>query len=823
MPKTTNNTSSTNALSNGADLNDAILNLQNQTTGLSSSVTAINTAIASDDIELATLTNQLNGLVSATGSNSFTGTNSFSVLPTSSTVPSSGPDLTNKTYVDSQINTRAKLTGSNTFTVLPQCSATPSNNTDLTNKLYVDTRDALNVKLAGANTLTVLPTCSSVPTVDTDLTNKLYVDTQDTLNAKLAGTNTFTGSNNTFSNIAINDRIVANSTNYNLFMGFGPSNISTGANNTGVGRLTMGSLTTGSNNVAIGYNSLNFLTTGNRNVGCGYTAGVGLSTGSNNTFIGHGTNVATSALSYCTAVGSDVICDASNQIKIGRNTDSVVVAGNLSVLGNITIGDATTDVFNVLASSTIGQQYNTTTNILGAVNIGSVDSGISMVGQLNLMKVPTLDSTLNNTNITSNNHVTNKQYVDKKTDSTANLSIATLTTSGNVTIGDNSADVLTVNASSNIGQQYNTTTNVLGTVNLGSVDSGVTMIAQSNFMKVPTLDSTLNNTNITSNNHLANKQYVDKKTDSTANLSIATLATSGNVTIGDSSADVLTVNASSNIGTQYNTTTNILGTVNLGSVDSGVTMIAQSNFMKVPTLDSSLNDTNITSNNHVVSKQYVDNAITLSKNAQSIKLSLVTTTIVDSGNASNKIIVPPFLGSFNTTNSYSTNSTATVYDVFLNIPDNITNSAVFEITYSYSTAYSIGTPSIPLANSFTITPVTNNTSQNFYGKYSLHIVPPNLQTFTLVSVNNPITTLAETTLTNDIGGNPPYWGGRFNPATITYVNANKVKFSIQIPNVLNTVSKWYWIPTLICTINLCNSTSTTNGFNTSTDAYFSLT
>jgi hypothetical protein len=225
----------------------------------------------------------------------------------------------------------------------------------------------------------------------------------------------------------------------------------------------------------------------------------------------------------------------------------------------------------------------------------------------------------------------------------------------------------------------------------------------------------------------------------------------------------------------------------------------------------------------LATKQYVDNAITLSKNAQSIKLSLVTTTIVDSGNPSNKVIVPPYLGSFNTTNTYSANSTATAYEVFLNIPNNITNASVFEITYSYSTAYSIGTPSIPLANSFTITPVTNNTAQNYYGKYALHIVPPNLQTFTLVSVNNPITTLAETTLTNDIGGNPPYWGGRWNPATITYVNANKVKLTIQIPNVLNSVSKWYWIPTLLCTINLCNSTSTTNGFNTTTDAYFSLT
>jgi hypothetical protein len=87
-------------------------------------------------------------------------------LPTSSLVPSSANQLTNKTYVDSQVATKTTLAG------------VQSNN---------------NVFTGTTSFNTSLPTSTLVPSTANQLTNKTYVDTKTTLAIVQSNNNAFTG------------------------------------------------------------------------------------------------------------------------------------------------------------------------------------------------------------------------------------------------------------------------------------------------------------------------------------------------------------------------------------------------------------------------------------------------------------------------------------------------------------------------------------------------------------------------------------------------------------------------------------------------------
>jgi hypothetical protein len=111
---------------------------------------------------------------------------------------------------------------------------------------------------------------------------------------------------------------------------------STGYNNTSVGSQSLLYNTTGTNNVSIGYSSMQNNKTGYANVAIGFNSGLSCVTGGYNTFLGFDTNVAGGDWSSSTAIGYNATIIASNQIVLGTPAETVIIPGNLNVLGTAT-------------------------------------------------------------------------------------------------------------------------------------------------------------------------------------------------------------------------------------------------------------------------------------------------------------------------------------------------------------------------------------------------------------------------------------------------------------------------------------------------------
>lgn len=128
--------------------------------------------------------------------------------------------------------------------------------------------------------------------------------------------------------------------------------ISTGTKNTAVGSACLKLLSTGSNNTGVGNAAGQTVSTSSNNTLLGYLAGGSVTTGSLNTFVGSNSNVgsggvvSSSALgafssvgvySNSTAIGGGTsavtpgaVCTASNQIMLGRTTETVECPGTVS-------------------------------------------------------------------------------------------------------------------------------------------------------------------------------------------------------------------------------------------------------------------------------------------------------------------------------------------------------------------------------------------------------------------------------------------------------------------------------------------------------------
>lgn len=115
----------------------------------------------------------------------------------------------------------------------------------------------------------------------------------------------------------------------------------TGTGNTGTGNYTVYANTTGSSNSGFGGSAIQNNTTGNSNSACGYVAMMQNTTGnsnsafgaqslfsnvtgSNNTAVGYNADVSTSNLSNATVIGANAICNASNKVRIGNSSVSVI-------------------------------------------------------------------------------------------------------------------------------------------------------------------------------------------------------------------------------------------------------------------------------------------------------------------------------------------------------------------------------------------------------------------------------------------------------------------------------------------------------------------
>jgi hypothetical protein len=124
----------------------------------------------------------------------------------------------------------------------------------------------------------------------------------------------------------------------NVAVGFSALQLNTtGSSNVAVGFSALTSNTTGSSNLAVGLSAIKNNITGSNNVALGHTNGNNNISGSFNTFLGDGADVASTSLIYnnSTALGVGVTIDASNQIVLGRSSESVKIPGYYVGIGNV--------------------------------------------------------------------------------------------------------------------------------------------------------------------------------------------------------------------------------------------------------------------------------------------------------------------------------------------------------------------------------------------------------------------------------------------------------------------------------------------------------
>ncbi|OFV81704.1 MAG: hypothetical protein A2Y78_02845 [Acidobacteria bacterium RBG_13_68_16] len=128
----------------------------------------------------------------------------------------------------------------------------------------------------------------------------------------------------------------------NTASGSGSLGHSTGDNNTAIGYSSLSTNSTGSQNTAVGSTSLRANTTGWGNAGFGWAAGDTITSGSNNTFLGEGADATVGNLTNAVAIGADAIVDASNKVRIGNA--SVTVIGGQVAWSNLSDARAKRDV-----------------------------------------------------------------------------------------------------------------------------------------------------------------------------------------------------------------------------------------------------------------------------------------------------------------------------------------------------------------------------------------------------------------------------------------------------------------------------------------------
>lgn len=259
-------------------------------------------------------------------------------LPTSSLVPSSANQLTNKTYVDTQVATKTTLaivqsnsstfTGTNTFnTSLPTSTLVPSTGNQLTNKTYVDTVTSQFGNVVGGITCFVKFGYNLATSYSTG--NNLLA----------LGANCLPNVTTANDQIAVGNNLIqgAVSGTFIHIFAFGSyifNVLTTGTNNLGVGNNVFTALSNASNNVGVGFAVFTSNLTGTYNTAIGSLSGQRV-LGSSNTMLGSNTGQAsgdTNTYNNSTALGYGSTITASNQIVLGTTSETVSIPGNVNAL-----------------------------------------------------------------------------------------------------------------------------------------------------------------------------------------------------------------------------------------------------------------------------------------------------------------------------------------------------------------------------------------------------------------------------------------------------------------------------------------------------------
>lgn len=175
---------------------------------------------------------------------------------------------------------------------------------------------------------------------DTSLNGNLFVSRDISLNGNL--NLNITSSVSILKDIRVNGMKIGKGANNDVYTTYVGNLAALGVSyNTGVGYQTLNSLVTGQvntalgyqslysttndQNTAIGYQSLRSTTSGNTNSSIGYQSGYNNTTGSYNTYLGYGADTSGVAYTASTAVGANSSISGSNQIVLGRPTETVII------------------------------------------------------------------------------------------------------------------------------------------------------------------------------------------------------------------------------------------------------------------------------------------------------------------------------------------------------------------------------------------------------------------------------------------------------------------------------------------------------------------
>jgi len=280
---------------------------------------------------LGSLTVTGTGATSLGGSLAVTGATTFTLLPTCSVTPTLAAQLVTKTYVDSTVSGGGSslLSGLNSWTGNNYFV----NDVSMASRLFVYKDVSM-----GGNLLLVN---------DASFNGNLYVK------GNVNGINIGRGVRDLFTNISIGFQALnVSGPGASVAVGYQALNKAStfDGNNDAFGYQALFNCSTGINNTAIGYSALNFVTASSHNTAIGRNAGNGNTTvvfdkqGNHNTFLGAYTGMTGGNWIYSTAVGVDAIITASNQIKLGTNTQSVYCGENLMLQ---TASDGTCYIRNI--------------------------------------------------------------------------------------------------------------------------------------------------------------------------------------------------------------------------------------------------------------------------------------------------------------------------------------------------------------------------------------------------------------------------------------------------------------------------------------------
>ena len=144
------------------------------------------------------------------------------------------------------------------------------------------------------------------------------------------GTSALSSNSTGYGNIAIGFAALSNTTfDHNVAVGDQALYSSNAAQNVAVGSSAGYNISIGNANTAIGDNALNGVTTGQNNTALGRLSGSSLVSGGNSTFVGSFADASSSSLTNAGAFGYGAIVNASNKIRIG-NTSITVIEGQVS-------------------------------------------------------------------------------------------------------------------------------------------------------------------------------------------------------------------------------------------------------------------------------------------------------------------------------------------------------------------------------------------------------------------------------------------------------------------------------------------------------------